>query len=78
MSVCYTQRVIAVVLLSEAYNDFRRLNTGVVGLNLTSDTNVRASRFVFVLSCVCRGLAIGLSLIQGVLQIVLKIHNFRS
>jgi hypothetical protein len=61
---------------SKARNVLARLNTGMVGWNLTRGMDVCVYS-VFVLSRVGSGLATGLLSVQGVLPTVCKVHNFR-
>jgi hypothetical protein len=58
---------------------FAHSNTGIVGLNPTGGMAVCVPLFwVCVVLCVGSGLATGWSLVQGVLQIVYRLRNWKS
>jgi hypothetical protein len=67
---------VTVTAPSEALNVFARWNTGIVGLNPTRDMDV-CLHFSMFMILVGNGLATSRSPVQGVLQIVCKVHSFR-
>jgi hypothetical protein len=68
--------LITMAAWSKAWTAFARSNTGIVGSNPTWGMDVCVHLFcVFVLSCVGSGLAMGWSLIQGVLPTVYRIKK---
>jgi hypothetical protein len=70
---------ITVAVRSKAWTLLAGLNTGVLGSNPTRgmDVYVRLS-CVCVILCVGRGLAMGWSPVQGVLQAVYRLKNWKS